>query len=174
MTFFLRQVFELIRLLHSEAGTHQIAAGFALGLILGFSPAFSLQTVVVVLLLLMFRIQIGAALMGAFFFGLAAWALDPLHDVAGRAILEAEALAPLFTTLYNMPLLPLTRFYNSVTMGAMVVSMALAPAVYVIARWLVDKYRLTVVAWLRSTRLYKAMRTTSLAKWYLRYKELYG
>lgn len=62
MSYLLRQIFELVRLLNSDTGTNSIAAGIACGLILGFAPVFSLQTVLVIAVLFLFRIQLGAAL----------------------------------------------------------------------------------------------------------------
>ena len=60
MTLLLKQIFQLLKLLNSEKGTTQIAWGVALGFVLGMTPAFSLQTILVLLLLLFFRVQIGA------------------------------------------------------------------------------------------------------------------
>ncbi|MGE0080397.1 MAG: TIGR03546 family protein [Thiohalomonadaceae bacterium] len=174
MPYLLRQIFELIRLLNSDTGANAIAAGVACGLILGFAPAFSLQTVLVIVVLFLFRIQVGAALISAFFFAFVAWLLDPLHHAVGVALLEAEALTPLFTTLYHMPLVPLTRFYNSITLGAGVVSIALAPFVFLLARRLVNAYRATVAARLRETRVWKLWHATPFYKWYQKYAELYG
>ena len=41
MTLILKQMFSLLKLLNSETGTNQIAAGVALGFIMGMAPAFS-------------------------------------------------------------------------------------------------------------------------------------
>jgi uncharacterized protein (TIGR03546 family) len=174
MGFLLKQLFELFRLLNSDTGANQIAAGVACGLILGFAPAFSLQTLLVILFLFFFRIQMGAALVSAFFFAFVAWLLDPVHHLAGEAILETDALRPLFTTLYNIPLVPLTRFYNTITMGAAVVSIALAPVMFVVTRMLVLKYRATVLVRFESTRVWKLWKATPFYKWYTTYDQLYG
>jgi uncharacterized protein (TIGR03546 family) len=174
MSFLLKQIFELIRLLNSDTGANQIAAGVAFGLILGFAPAFSLQTVFVIFCLFFFRIQIGAALVASFFFALVAWLLDPVSHRVGTAILEMEELRPLFTIMYNMPLVPLTRFYNSIVMGAGVVSIALAPVIFMLAKWGVNKYRATVLARFENTRPWKAWKATPIYKWYHTYDQLYG
>lgn len=174
MSFLLKQIFELIRLLNSDTGTNQIAAGVACGLILGFAPAFSLQTLLVIFCLFFFRIQIGAALVAAFFFAFAAWLLDPVSHRVGTAILEMDALRPLFTAMYNMPLIPLTRFYNSIVMGAGVVSIVLAPVIFMLTKWGVVKYRATVLARFENTRPWKAWKATPFYKWYQTYDQLYG
>ncbi|RYZ85799.1 MAG: TIGR03546 family protein, partial [Proteobacteria bacterium] len=118
MTLLLKQIFAFFRLLNSETGTNQLAAGLALGLVLGFSPMLSLQAFVVIFLIFFFRIQMGAAFLAAFFFTFVAFLLDPVADILGRWVLEAPSLRALFVELYNMPLVPLTRFNNSIIMGS--------------------------------------------------------
>lgn len=174
MTFMLKQIFSLFKLLNSDTGHNQIAAGVACGLILGFAPVFSLQTVLVIFLLFFFRIQIGAATISAFFFKLVAWVLDPVSNSIGMSVLELEALRPAFEAMYNMPIVPLTRFYNSLVMGAGVLSILLAPIVYFGSKILIIKYRATVVARFKETKAFKAMKATSFYKWYSKYDELYG
>lgn len=174
MTFLLKQIFSFLKLLNSDTGTNQIASGIACGLILGFAPALSLQTLLVIALLFFFRIQIGAATIFAFFFSLVAWMLDPVSHQIGTAVLEMESLKPLFTEMYNMPLIPLTRFYNSIVMGSAVLSILLSPFVFVGARILIQKYRELILARLQQTKLWKLVKATALYKFYAKYDELYG
>lgn len=174
MTLMLKQLFALFRLLNSDTGTNQIAAGVACGLILGFAPMLSLQGLLVFLCMFLFRIQIGAALTSAFFFALVAWLFDPVSHALGAAILEAPALQPLFTSMYNMPLVPLTRFYNSVVMGAGVLSLLLAPLVFFGSKRLIVTYRVQVVARFRSSPFWKLWSGTSFFKWYATLEKLHG
>src|SRR5690606_1981591 len=135
-----------LKLLNSDTGENQLAAGIACGLILGFAPAFSLQTMLVFIMLFFLRIQMGAAFVSAFFFALVAYIFDPFFDWFGGHILELSFLKSLFTWLYHMPIIPFTKFYNSVVMGAGVVSILLFPVVFLVSRKLIVKYRVTVVA----------------------------
>lgn len=174
MTLILKQLFALLKLLNSDTGTNQIAAGFACGLILGFAPMLSLQALLVFVCMFLFRVQIGAAFVSSFFFALIAWLFDPVSNVVGSAILEADMLRPLFTLMYNMPVVPLTRFYNSITMGAGVVSLLLAPLVYLGSKRLVLAYRVKVVARFRNSRWWLMWRGTVLFKLYSTYEKLHG
>lgn len=174
MTLLLKQIFAFLKLLNSDTGENQIAAGIACGLILGFAPVFSLQTLVVFVLLFFFRIQIGAAFLAAFFFKFPAFLFDPLFHSIGKTILEQPGLEPLFTTLYNMPIIPFTKFYNTVVMGAGVTSIVLFPVMFVVSRTLIVKYRKTVVERFKQTKFWKAVQATSLYKWYATYDNLYG
>lgn len=161
-------------MLNSDTGTNQLAAGLALGLVMGFSPFLSIQTFFFFLLVFIFRIQMGAAFLSAFFFKFAAFLLDPVTDIVGRKVLETEGLRPLFVSMYNMPLVPLTRFNNSIVMGSAVLGFALAIPAFFIFKSLVIKYRLTVVARFKQTKIWKAWTGTTLFKWYTTYDNLYG
>ncbi|MBL7665077.1 MAG: TIGR03546 family protein [Bacteriovoracaceae bacterium] len=174
MTLLLKQIFAFFKLLNSDTGEQQLAAGIACGLILGFAPALSLQTLVVFVLLFFFRIQMGAAFLAAFFFKLVAYIFDPLFHQIGVVILEVEFLRPLYTILYTMPIIPFTKFYNTVVMGAGVVGFLLAPVVYFFAKKSIVKYRLTVVARFKATKVWKFVQATSFYKWYAKYDQLYG
>ncbi len=145
-----------------------------MGFILGMTPAFSLQTILVFLLLFIFRIQIGAAFLTAFFFKFIAFFLDPLFHSIGASVLEMESLSGLYTELYNMPIVPLTRFYNTIVMGSGVVAILLVPVVFLAAKIAVAKYRQNVVEKVKGTKFWKAFQATTLYKWYASYDSLYG
>jgi uncharacterized protein (TIGR03546 family) len=174
MTLLLKQIFGFLKLLNSDTGTNQLASGIACGLILGFAPAFSLQTVLVIICLFFFRIQIGAATLAAFFFAFPAYLFDPLFHKIGVIILEQDSLQPLFTTLYNMPIVPFTKFYNTVYMGAGVTSILLFPIVFLLSKKLIIKYRQTVVARFQATKFWKVVQATKFYKWYVSYDNIYG
>jgi uncharacterized protein (TIGR03546 family) len=174
MALLLKQIFSLLKLLNSETGQRSLAAGIAAGFILGMTPALSLQSLVVFLCLFVFRIQLTAALVSAFFFAFIAWVLDPLFDSIGRAVLEIDSLQELFTSMYNMPLVPLTRFNNSIVMGSGLVTLALSPVVYMVCLVLILKYRATVVARFKQTKFWKAVQATSFYNWYYSYEKFLG
>jgi uncharacterized protein (TIGR03546 family) len=174
MGLLLKQIFNFLKLLNSDTGTNQLAAGIAAGFVLGMTPLLSLQSILIFICLLIFRIQIGAAFLSAFFFAFVAYILDPIFHSVGCTILEMDALQGLFTTLYNMPIIPLTRFNNSIVMGSGIVSLILSPVVYIVAQQLIIRYRITVVQRFKQTKLWKAVQATSLYKWYYSYEQLYG
>jgi uncharacterized protein (TIGR03546 family) len=174
MGLLLKQIFALFKMLNSETGTNQIAAGVAAGFILGMTPAFSLQTLLVFLVIFFFRVQIGAAFLTAFFFKFAAFLLDPVFHQVGMSVLESPGLKPIFTTLYNMPIVPFTRFYNTIVMGSAVVTILAAPFMFIFSRVLIKKYRHSVVERFKTTKFWKAIQATSIYKWYYTYDNLYG
>jgi uncharacterized protein (TIGR03546 family) len=91
----------------------------------------------------------------------------------GSSVLEVDSLEPLFTTLYNMPIIPLTRFNNSIVMGSAIVTVVTAPLMFFLSRSIILKYRQTIVAKFKETKFWKAIKATSLYNWYYSYDKLY-
>lgn len=166
MGLILKQLFAFIKLLNSDTGNISLAMGMTCGFILGMTPALSLHSLLIFLILFFFRIQVGAALLMTFFFKFAAYLLDPLFDVVGRKVLEMESLQGFFTSLYNMPIIPYTRFNNSIVMGSAVVTIALSPIVFILSQYFIIKYREQVVARFINTKFWKAMQATKIYQWY--------
>lgn len=174
MSLLLKQLFNFLKLLNSDTGTNQLAVGLSLGLILGFAPILSIQSLAVLMLIFFFRVQLGAAFLSAFFFKFVAYLFDQPAHFLGKAILEIDSLRPLFVTMYNMPFVPMTRFNNSIVMGSMVVSILLLPFAFVGFKIAILKYRATVVARFKGTKAWKAFAATKIYNWYCKYDELYG
>ena len=174
MGLLLKQIFAFLKLLNSETGNNQIAAGVAAGFILGMTPALSLQSLLVFILLFFFRIQIGAALISGFFFAFPAYLLDGVCHQVGTLVLEMPSLKVLFTVLYNMPLVPMTRFNNSIVMGSGVFAIILTPVVFFASKAIIRQYRAQIVARFQQTKFWKLVKATSLYQWYVKYDEYFG
>lgn len=174
MTLLLKQIFNLLKLLNSDTGEKSLALGFVIGMFLGFSPLLSLQSLFMIIILFMFKVQIGAALCSSFFFALVAYIFDPVFDSLGGVFLEIGALKGLYQALYTAPIIPFTKFYNSIVMGALVLSVLLSPVVYFLSLTFIKKYRVTVVQRYQQSKFFKALKATSFYKWYAKYNELYG
>lgn len=171
MGLILKQLFSFIKLLNSDTGNVSLAAGMTCGFILGMTPVLSLHSLLIFLILFFFRIQIGAALVTAFFFKFIAYLMDPAFHFIGSKVLELDSLQGILTQLYNMPLIPYTRFNNSIVMGSAVVTFALSPFVYILSSIFISKYREVVLARLKTTKLWKAVEATKFYQWYYKYDQ---
>lgn len=116
----------------------------------------------------------GAAFLSAFFFKLIAFLIDPLADQLGRAILENPSYRSLFVELYNMPIVPLTRFNNSIVMGSGVLGFIFALIGFFIFRVMIFKYRELILNRFKKTLIWKSFAATAIYKWYSTYDSLYG
>jgi uncharacterized protein (TIGR03546 family) len=174
MGLLLKQIFQFLKLLNSDTGTLQIAAGISAGFVLGMTPAFSLQTALIFICIFLFRIQIGAAFVAAFFFNFVAYLLDPAFDSIGFWVLNLPSLQSLFTSLYNMPIVPFTRFNNTIVMGSGVLSILLSPIIFFLSLYIVKQYRVQIYERFKQTKFWKLVQATALYKWYYKYNEFYG
>ena len=84
-------------------------------------------------------------------------------DAVGRKLLlETPALTPLWTALYNVPVVPLTNFNNTVTLGSLIVSVVAWLPLFFLLRWGVTRYRVTMSEWMKRTGLYRWLTASKL------------
>ena len=131
----------ILETLHGEDDPSHIAAGFALGAALGLVPKANLFAVIFFLLFFFFRVDKGMALLSAALFTPLGYALDPLAHHVGSALLFCRTLRPCWTWLYSLPIVPWTRFNNTVVLGSLVIGLALFFPLYVASKRLVLHYR---------------------------------
>src|SRR4030067_487832 len=94
----------LVKALHSEGTPGQVAAGIALGSVLGLTPLVNLHNLVVAGWILVLNVSVPRARLGWAPTVPLGFALDPAFDLVGRTLLmDTPALVPLWTTLANLP-----------------------------------------------------------------------
>lgn len=152
----------LVKALHSEGTPGQLAAGIALGSILGLTPLVNLHNAVVFALIVLLNVSFAGGLLGWALFVPVGFLLDPLFDWIGRTVLFTPSLTPLFTSLYNTPVLPLTNFNNTVVLGSLIFALLLFVPLFVAARWAVARYRATLGERVRQSRWYRAVTASKL------------
>ena len=157
MLTLVKLVQSLVKALHSEGTPGQLAAGIALGAILGLTPLVSLHNAVVFALIVMLNVSFPGAMLGWALFVPVGFLLDPLFDWIGHTLLFTPSLTPLWTSLYNMPVVPLANFNNTVTLGSLVFSLVCFAPLYFAARWGVTRYRATIGERVRQSKWYRAL-----------------
>lgn len=164
----LRLAKDLFAALHGGADPRHIAAGFALGAALGLVPKGNLFALIFFLLFFALRLNKGMALLSATFFTPLGWAFDaPAHRV-GLALLKAPALEGLWTALYDMPIVPLTRFNNTVVLGNLVFGLVLAVPLYFACLRFVAWYAANLAEKVERLKLVQALKGM---RWYQMYSE---
>ncbi len=163
MTLILKLLQSLFSALHSEGTPGQIAAGIALGSILGLTPLVNLHNVIVFGLIVLLNVSLPGAMLGFALFIPVGFLLDPVFDRIGYTLLlETPALTPLWTRLYNVPVVPLTNFNNSVVLGSFVFAVAFSSPLFFLSQWAVTRYRATVGERVRQSKLYKLISASKL------------
>jgi uncharacterized protein (TIGR03546 family) len=120
----------IILALQGGSDPKHVAAGFALGAMLGLVPKGNLFAVIFVLLFFLVRVDKNMAIFAAFVFTPLGYVLDGLAHMIGGALLTAGFLRPLWTFLYDLPIVPLTRFNNSVVLGNVAIGLLLFVPLY--------------------------------------------
>ena len=163
----LKLIQSLIRTLHSEGTPGQLAAGLALGAILGLTPLWNLHNAVVLALIIVLNVSFPGAMVGWALFVPVGFLLDPAFDWIGRTLLlETPALRPLWTALYNAPVVPLTSFNNTVVLGSLVFALVLWLPLFFAGRWGVARYRATVAERVKRSALYRMVTASKLYNLY--------
>ena len=163
----LKFIQSLIKALHSDGTPGQVAAGLALGSILGLTPLMNPHNAVIFGLIVLLNVSFPGAMLGWAFFIPVGFLLDPVSDRIGALLLlDTPALAPLWTTIYNTPILALSNFNNTVVLGSVVLAAVLLGPVFLASRWGVARYRATVGARIQQSRLYKAVTASKVYNLY--------
>jgi uncharacterized protein (TIGR03546 family) len=171
--FWLQIVKGFIQVLRSGQTPRQIAAGFALGAIVGLMPFSTLQGLLLWLVIFVFDVNLSAALLAATLFALLAYIVDPLLHTFGYFLLvDMPLLKAFWTSLYNAPIAPLTRFNNTVVLGSLVVGILLLLPVYFGMRQFVLAYRTHLHTRVEQMKIYQVISKSTFVKWYDRIKNM--
>ncbi len=164
----LRLLKDLFAALHGGSDPRHLAAGFALGAALGLIPKGNLFAALFFLLFFALRLNKGMALLSATLFTPLGYWADGLAHPLGLALLGAPALRGAWTALYDLPIIPLTRFNNTVVLGNLVLGLALYAPLYFLCLRLIAWYNATWAARVEQLRLVKALKGMF---WYRTYRE---
>ncbi len=167
MYWLIKLVQSLVRALNSEGTPGQVAAGIALGSIVGLTPFVNLHNALMLSLILIVNVSVPGAVLGWFGCIPLGFVLDPVFDAVGRSLLlDVPALSGFWATIYNTPVLALTNLTNSVVLGSLVGWAVLAVPIFLLARWGVGRYRATIYARYKDAKLFKAIRASKLYNFY--------
>ena len=142
MTPLLKSLRYLTRALVEFDGPPHLAAGFALGLAVGLIPKTSLLAKLGLVAISAVKVNMAAAYLAMTAASALAPLADPLAHAVGHLLLvKAAFLKPLWTRAYNMPIVPWTGFYNTVTLGWTVLGAALAYPAYRVSLPIIERHK---------------------------------
>ena len=158
MLTLLKLLQSLVKTLHSEGTPGQVAAGMALGAVLGVTPLVNVHNLLIAALILVLNVSVGGAMLGWALFLPLGFALDPVFDRIGhQLLLETPALTPMWTTWFNSPVVPYTNFNNTIVLGSFVAWLGVALPIFLASRYGVTRYRATWGERVRHSRFYNAV-----------------
>jgi uncharacterized protein (TIGR03546 family) len=135
----------------------EIAAGIAFGFLLALQPGMTIVRIVILAFAFMLKINMPALFLSLFLFALGSPVLDIPSDSLGGFILGLPALHEFFTVLYNMPLVPYTRFNDTLVAGGLALGIIAWLPLFFLFKALVKVYRNTLREKIVNSRLYKAI-----------------
>jgi uncharacterized protein (TIGR03546 family) len=89
-------------------------------------------------------------------------------------LVKVNMLEGVWSALYNAPLIPYTRFNNSIVMGSLIFSLVIFYPVYRGGTFLVIEYRDIFMERLNQWKVVHIFKASNLYKLYSRYSELKG
>ena len=157
----------LLKALNSDSARGQVALAFALALITGLTPLFSLHNLLIIFIACIVRINFGAFLLATAFFSGLAYLLDPAAIALGESLLTNSDYQELWTGLYQNELLRVSGFNNTLVMGSLVIALIAFIPVLLLCRWLILVYRVRLMAWVDKLKITKILKASKFYKAYL-------
>ncbi len=127
--------------INSNKKTSQIALAISFAFLLALIPKTNLFWISLFVLTFFLKLNQAVEMVFIAVFSLLLGFLDTFLDKIGFAILTVPSLGDFFTKLFNSPFFYMTKYYNSLVMGGLVVGLGLAVPIYFLSKYLVDIYR---------------------------------
>ena len=158
MFLFLYRMFRLLlAAIRGSDSPQQIAFGVALGLVIGLIPKDSLFAYLFCLFVFATSVNLLAASLSTLFFSWLGSFLDPISHQIGLFVLSLESLESTWIWLYQQPIIPWTRFNNTVVLGSLVVGLILLFPVYLSAKIIYLKCAPGVSRWFIRFWIYRQL-----------------
>ncbi|MBN1385321.1 MAG: TIGR03546 family protein [Elusimicrobia bacterium] len=159
-------------ILNSNATPSQIAGGVVLGSFIGLAPFFCLHKLFVFLLIIFLNVNMGSAFLSILIFSVIGLLVDPLaHQIGYALLVKTSALADMWTALYNMPIVPFTRFYNTIILGSFVIALILILPVFFGTKKFVVYYREHLAKKVENWKIIKVFKLSGFYKLYSKFSD---
>ncbi|MBO6622361.1 MAG: DUF2062 domain-containing protein [Balneola sp.] len=162
MFLLLKYIAKLLKALSSEASPNQLAGGFVLGMIIGMTPVASIHNLLIVVLVIALKVNLGMVILAFLIFSGIAYLADPLFHSFGIWMLENESWQETWTSMYNNELWAITKFYNTVVIGSFISALVLCIPMFPLTKVGVVQYRKHIHEKVMKTKFAKALKGTKL------------
>ena len=160
---FLKLLAKLLKVLKSGEDPRQIAGGFMLGMMLGLLTLKTLFAAPILLVLILINVNLASAVVGLFIFKLIGFLLDPLlHSLGYWVLTDIPILKDFWTNISSLPLVPFTRFNNTLVMGSFIAAMVLAIPLFWGVKRLIIGYRERAQEKVQNWKIVKILKGTAL------------
>ena len=133
----------------------EISAGIAFGILLALQPGFTVVRIIVLAITFILKINMPALFLSLFLVGLVSPVFDVPLDLFGGFILNHPSLFEFFTDLYNMPLIPYTRFNDTLVMGGLAAGVIAWLPFFFLFKAFITLYRNSLREKIANSRIFK-------------------
>ncbi|MCB4757037.1 MAG: TIGR03546 family protein [Elusimicrobia bacterium] len=174
MLLIIKFLAKILSLLNSEVSPKQIAAGFAYGVLLGLVPVGMFSSLLL-LFALIINFNLASLFLATAILKLLSFAVDPLANKLGYLLLvKMPSLTAFWTKLYNTPLVPYTKFNNTLVMGSFAWGLLLLIPAFFLAVAGIKGYRIHVRDKVLKFKVMQMIKASSLYKYYASFRGLAG
>lgn len=165
---------KLLASLNSNSHPGDVAHAVSCALLLAFVPKSNLLWPFLFLVTIFMRMNKGAFFLSFLLFSLIVPFADVLTERLGYAILQTDFLYPVFTAMYNVPFVGLTRFNNTMVAGSLAIGAALYVPTYIAMRTFITSWRSRIQPVIVKSKIYKALCQIPLVKLVLKAGDITG
>jgi uncharacterized protein (TIGR03546 family) len=166
-------VAKIIKILRSAASPNQIAGGCVLGMIMGLTPFWSLHNLLVFILIVILNVNITMSIFSLGIFSGFAYLLDPyFHDFGYYLLVDIPSLKSTYTAMYNIPIVALSKFNNTVVMGSLASSIIAVIPVFFLIKYAVIGYRTHIDAKIQKLKIMQVIKGSKIYQLYQKIKNL--
>ena len=123
LTSVMRPLRRVVQALVAHDAPNQIAAGFALGMMLGFMPKGNLIALSLLVLLFSLRVNKSAGLAAAFLFSWTTPLIDQFGNKLGLYVLTTDRIQGTYASIFSMPLGPWLEIDNTAVIGSLLLGL---------------------------------------------------
>ena len=146
-SYFVRLLRQSIAALLAGDSPRHLAAGFALGMVLGLVPKGNLIALSLCVLVFSLRVNTSLALVAAVAFSWIGAVLDPFANKLGVQVLSIDSMQATYASVFNLPLGPWLGFNNTVVMGSLLIGLYFAYPVYWISLVASERLQPRLIDW---------------------------
>lgn len=135
--------------------SQQLALGMTFGMFIGLIPKDSFFVYGFGVLMLLSTANLLCGAISGIAFSWIAMAIDAPADAIGKWVLTDERFEATWAWLYQLPVVPWTRFDNTVVTGSLIISFLVALPLYYVSRYFFDVYGAAIKQKIASTQVMK-------------------
>jgi len=122
-------------------------------------------------MIVLLNVNMGAAFFSVLIFTIIGLLTDPLADKIGFILLaKTPALTGLWTSLYNTPLIPFTKFNNTIVLGSLMLNIIFIFPLFIFTRKFVVYYRKNLAQKVEKWKIMKLFKLSGVFNVYSNYQ----